>query len=171
MTADIEGNRKQADIITPRLQLVAWEITRSCNLFCAHCRASADNSQYRGELTTEECYRLIDQILDVGRPIIILTGGEPLVRKDVFQIARYAVKEGLRVVMGTNGTLITEEIASRMKSIPISCVGISLDFPTANLQDDFRGKAGAFETVMAGIANARKAGVEIQINCTVTNLL
>ncbi len=170
MTADNENNRKQADSITPRLQLVAWEITRSCNLFCAHCRASADASQYRDELTTEDCYRLIDQILEVGRPIIILTGGEPLVRKDVFQIAQYTASRGLRVVMGTNGTLITKEVASQMKAIPVSRVGISLDFPAANLQDDFRGKVGAFDAVMAGIASARQAGVEIQINCTVTKL-
>lgn len=72
--------------------------------------------------------------------------------------------------MGTNGTLITGEIASQMKSIPISCVGISLDFPIANLQDDFRGKAGAFPSVMMGIANTKQAGIEVQINCTVTRL-
>ena len=124
----------------------------------------------RDELTTEECYRLIDQILEVGRPIIILTGGEPLVRKDVFQIAKYAVTKGLRVVMGTNGTLITEEMAAKLKDIPISRLGISLDFPVAELQDNFRGKAGAFEAAMAGIANARQAGIEVQINCTLTKL-
>lgn len=170
MIADTGDNRKQSDIITPRLQLVAWEITRSCNLFCVHCRASADNNKYRDELATEECFRLIDQILEVGRPIIILTGGEPLVRKDVFQVAQYAVSRGLRVVMGTNGTLITGEVASRMKAVPVSRVGISLDFPSADLQDEFRGKVGAFDAVMAGIANARQAGIEVQINCTVTKL-
>jgi len=170
MIPDTKTNREPTDVITPGLQLVAWEITRSCNLFCAHCRASADNNKYSGELTTGECYRLIDQILEIGRPIMILTGGEPLVRKDVFSIAKYAVNKGLRVVIGTNGTLITEEIASQMKDIPISRIGISLDFPTASLQDGFRGKAGAFEAVMQGIANARKAGIEVQINCTVTRL-
>ncbi len=167
---NIESYPGQWDIITPKLQLVAWEITRSCNLFCAHCRASADNSRYSDELSIDGCYRLIDQILEVGRPIIILTGGEPLVRQDVFQIAGYAVSRGLRVVMGSNGTLITEDIATRMKAIPVSRVGISLDFPMANLQDDFRGKAGAFAAAMAGIASARQAGLEIQINCTVTRL-
>ncbi len=168
--ASTTNNPSHGDIITPKLQLVAWEITRSCNLFCAHCRASADDSRYSGELTTEECYRVIDQILEVGRPIIILTGGEPLARKDVFQIAEYAVSRGLRVVMGTNGTLITEAIASRMKSIPISRVGISLDFPSSDLQDKFRGKTGAFDAAIAGIACVRKAGIEVQINCTVTKL-
>jgi heme b synthase len=159
----------EGSALKPKLQLVAWEITKSCNLFCAHCRASA-SGYIDYELSTEECYRLIDQILEVERPIMILTGGEPLMRRDVFQIAKYAVVHGLRVVMGTNGTLITEETAAKMKDIPVSRLGISLDFPVANLQDNFRGKAGAFEAVMAGIAKARQAGIEVQINCTLTKL-
>ncbi len=170
MTAEIESNLRQGDVITPRLQLVAWEITRSCNLFCAHCRASAGHGQYSGELSTEECFHLIDEILEVGKPIIILTGGEPLIREDVFKIGEYAVSRGLRVVMGSNGTLITEEMAAKLKDVPVSRLGISLDFPVAKLQDDFRGERGAFEAAMAGIVNARRAGVEIQINSTVTKL-
>lgn len=169
MTGDVGNISKPADIITPKLQLVAWEITKSCNLFCAHCRASADNSKY-DELSTGECCELINQILEVGKPILIITGGEPLVRKDVFEIAKYAVARGLRVVMGTNGTLITREIASQMKTTAISSVGVSLDFPVAGLQDAFRGKTGAFAAVMAGIGNARQAGLDVQINCTVTKL-
>lgn len=170
MIADNDNNRRQANIITPSLQLVAWEITKSCNLFCAHCRASSDNNQYNNDLKTEECFQLIDQILEVGRPIIILTGGEPLMRNDVFQIAQHAVSKGLRVVLGTNGTLITKEVTTQMKAIPISRVGISLDFPEAKLQDNFRGKAGAFNAVMTAITNTRQAGVEVQINCTVTKM-
>jgi heme b synthase len=170
MKAIEEDHQKLEEIITPRLQVLAWEITRSCNLFCAHCRGSADASHYCDELTTKECFRLIDQILEVAKPILILTGGEPLVRKDVFEIADYAVGQGLRVVMGTNGTLVSEEAASHMKEIPVSRLGISLDFPVAKLQDDFRGQAGAFDACLAGIANARRAGVEVQINCTVTKL-
>jgi len=104
------------------------------------------------------------------RPIIILTGGEPLVRQDVLQIAKYAVNRGLRVVMGSNGTLVTEEMAVKSKGVPISRLAISLDFPTAKLQDDFRGKAGAFEAAMTGIVNARHAGIEVQINSTITKL-
>jgi len=157
-------------IIQPRLRLVAWEITRSCNLYCAHCRASADSNRSMGELSTEECFRLVDGILEVGRPIIILTGGEPLVREDIFSIAKYAVSKGLRVVMGSNGTLISEETAAKLKDIPLSRIAVSLDFPLAELQDKFRGKTGAFEAAMAGIANVRKAGMELQINCTLTRL-
>ncbi|MBI3040614.1 MAG: radical SAM protein, partial [Chloroflexi bacterium] len=86
MTAEIENSSEKGDIIKPKLQLIAWELTRTCNLFCAHCRGSASDDHYRGELSTEECFRLIDQILEVGKPIIILTGGEPLARPDVLTI-------------------------------------------------------------------------------------
>ena len=170
MTTEINSSPKQTDLVTPRLHLVAWELTKSCNLFCAHCRGSAAPGSYANELTTDECFHLVDQILEVGRPIIILTGGEPLSRPDVLEIAHYAVNKGLRVVMGTNGTLITEEMAAKLKEVPISRLGISLDFPLAELQDDFRGQAGAFAAVMKGITNARRAGIEIQINSTITKL-
>ncbi|MCL5985236.1 MAG: radical SAM protein [Actinobacteria bacterium] len=161
---------RQKNIIEPKLQIVAWEITRSCNLFCAHCRASAVLSQCNDELSTEDCFRLIDEILEVGRPIIILTGGEPLMREDVLQIAQYTVSRGLRVVMGTNGTLVTEKMSAKLKDVPISRLAISLDFPSAELQDEFRGKRGAYQAATAGIVNARKADIEVQINSTITKL-
>ncbi len=170
MTTEPNSHPGQTSLLTPRLHLVAWELTRSCNLYCAHCRGSATADSYQDELTTAECFRLVDQILEVGRPILILTGGEPLCRPDVLEIARYAVNQGLRVVMGTNGTLMTETLAAQLKEVPISRVGISLDFPVAELQDNFRGQAGAFDAVMKGIAHARRAGIEIQINSTVTRL-
>ncbi|MBN1376131.1 MAG: radical SAM protein [Dehalococcoidia bacterium] len=156
--------------IRPRLNLVAWEITRYCNLHCAHCRASAEDDRNPKELSTSDCCRLIDDIMEVGKPILILTGGEPLARPDFFEIAAYASSRGLRVVMGTNGTLITAEIAGRLKEIPISRVAISLDFPDAVLQDKFRGKEGAYDAAMSGIQAIRQAGLELQINCTVTKL-
>lgn len=172
MTNEIakESYLGREDLITPKLQLVAWEITRSCNLFCAHCRASAAQDAYEDELSTEECLRLIDEISEVGKPVLILTGGEPLLRHDLFQVAKYAVESGLRVVLGTNGTLITEDMANRLKEIPVSRVGVSIDFPTPELQDKFRGKTGAFEAAMAGIVKAREAGIEVQINSTITRL-
>ncbi|RPJ61281.1 MAG: radical SAM protein [Dehalococcoidia bacterium] len=157
-------------VIKPRLNLVAWEITRSCNLACAHCRASAVNERYPDELSTDDCYRLIDGIVEVGKPIIILTGGEPLARSDVFDIARYAVSKGLRVVMGTNGTLISEQIACELKKVPVSRIAVSLDFPDAPLQDKFRGQSGAYAAAMSGIAAIKKADIELQINCTLTKL-
>ncbi len=172
MTKEITRERDsvQKDILNPRLQLVAWEITRSCNLFCAHCRASAAYGPYPDELSTEECFRIIDEILEVGKPILILSGGEPLLKHNVFQIAEYAVNNGMRVVMGTNGTLITDEIAARLKGVSVSRIGVSLDFPIPELHDNFRGQAGAFEAALAGIARAQQAGIEVQINSTITKL-
>ncbi len=166
----VRESRREKETIAPNLRMVAWEITRSCNLFCAHCRSSSTAGAYEGELSTEECLRLIDGILEVGKPVLILTGGEPLLRQDFFQIAKYAVTQGLRVVMGTNGTLITDEIALKLKQTPVSRVAVSIDFPAAELQDKFRGKAGAFEEAVSGIARLRQAGVEVQINSTITRL-
>jgi heme b synthase len=155
-------------VLTPRLQLVAWELTRSCNLLCEHCRASALKGPYPGELNSEECFRLIDQIHQIGQPILILTGGEPLLREDIFEIAGYASKKGFRVVMGTNGTLIDSETARRMKEASVARIGVGLDFPNAELQDQFRGHPGAFDAAIKGINNAREAGIGIQINATIT---
>ena len=164
------SKKSSKDIIDPKLHLVAWEITRRCNLFCAHCRASSENEQYADELSLEECQQLINEIIKVGKPILILTGGEPLARPDVMEIAKYGVSKGLRVVMGTNGTLITKALAIELKKVPVSRLAVSLDFPVPDLQDEFRGKSGAYREALEGIANARKAGIEIQINSTVTRL-
>jgi len=166
MSADLS----HSSLIQPRLQLVAWEITRSCNLHCAHCRASASGGEYKDELTTQEASVLIDQIREAGNPIIILTGGEPLVRSDVYSIAEYARAKGLRVVMGTNGTLVTPQIAARLKDSGLSRISVSLDFPIPELQDKFRGQQGAFSAALAGIRSIREADVEVQINCTLTRL-
>jgi AdoMet-dependent heme synthase len=158
------------NLITPKLQVVAWEITRSCNLACAHCRASSGEGRYDNELTMDESRRLIDEIREVGNPIIILTGGEPLLHPDILSIASYARDQGLRVVLGSNGTLLSEEMATSLKKVSVARVGVSLDFPNAVLQDDFRGKDGAFDAAIEGIRNARRSGMEIQINSTVTKL-
>jgi len=165
-TVDPAGGR--TSVAGPRL--VAWEITRKCNLHCAHCRASAESCQYEGELSLDECLALVDDILQIGQPILILTGGEPLMRDDFFDIAEYAAKQGLRVVVGSNGTLVTDEIAARMKEIPISRLGVSIDFPTREMQDRFRGVPGAFEAALAGIEAARSHGIEVQVNSTITKL-
>jgi len=156
------------DKLEPNLQLVAWEITRRCNLFCAHCRASAEDLAYEGELSTDECFGIVDSITEVGKPILILTGGEPLLRPDIFEIAGYANGKGLRVVVGTNGTVITSEIAQKLAEVPIARVGVSLDFPTSQLQDEFRGKEGAFDAAITGVKETQNAGIGIQINSTIT---
>ena len=162
-------NGMRAGVIQPHLRLIAWEVTARCNLHCAHCRM-ADGNCDSDELSTDECFRLIDQILEAGRPIIILTGGEPLLRQDIAGIARYATGRGLRVVMGSNGTLITRETAAMFRSIPLSRLSVSIDFPIPELQDKFRGQPGAFASALAGIDNARQENIEIQINSTITRL-
>ena len=167
---EINQQPKNANLLTPKLQLVAWELTQRCNLLCAHCRGSSTSEVYSNELTLDESYRLVDQILEVGNPILILTGGEPLSHPRFFDIANYASGKGMRVVMGSNGTMITKEIAAKFKEVPIARLGVSLDFPNAAEQDKFRGMAGAFDGALAGIAYAREAGIPIQINCTVTKL-
>jgi len=149
-------------------RLIAWEVTRNCNLNCVHCRAAASRGPYEGELDKGECLRILDQIKEVGSPIIILTGGEPLLRQDVFEIARYGAEKGLRMVMATNGTLISREVAQRMKSCGIQRVSISLDGPHAELHDRFRKVDGAFEGALRGIELLKREGIEFQINTTIT---
>lgn len=164
-----KGNEKiSQEAAAPHI--MAWEITRSCNLACMHCRASALHGPYPNELTTDECLNLVDQIREVGTPILILTGGDPLQRPDVFEIAEYAGKKGFRVVMSPNGTTLTPDVARKMFQAGIRRISISLDFPNAEQHDKFRGVPGAFDGAVQGIRNAREAGIEIQINTTVTRL-
>jgi heme b synthase len=150
------------------LRLVAWETTRRCNLSCKHCRAGAEDHPYENELDTQASFRLLEQIKEVGDPIIILTGGEPLLREDIFDIAAHGTKLGLRMVMAPNGTLITRETAKKMKDTGIKRISVSLDGSTPETHDAFRGLEHAFEDAIRGIKIAREAGIEFQINTTIT---
>jgi heme b synthase len=150
------------------LRLVAWETTRNCNLSCVHCRASATQGPFSGELDTAASFRLLDQIAQVGKPIIILTGGEPLLRTDIFDVAKYGTDKGLRMVMAPNGTLITENIAKQLADSGIQRISISLDGATHESHDRFRGADGAFEGALRGIRLAKDASIEFQINTTIT---
>lgn len=152
----------------PDLRLVAWEATRNCNLTCVHCRASATNGPYEGELDTEAGLRLMDQIAKVGQPIVILTGGDPLLRPDIFDIAKYGNSLGLRMVMSPNGTLITPENAAQMVESGIKRISVSLDGATAERHDAFRGVPGAFDGALRGIELAKAAGIDFQINTTIS---
>ncbi len=153
---------------TPPLRLVAWEVTRSCNLACKHCRAEAHPEPFAGELSTEEALKLIDTFPRTGDPVIIFTGGEPLLRPDVFELVSHAHGLGLRCVMAPNGTLITPENARRMKQSGIQRCSISIDGPTPEEHDLFRGVPGAFEQAMTGIEYLKQAHIPFQINTTVT---
>ena len=103
----------------PMPRLIAWEVTRSCNLSCIHCRAASVDKPYPNEFTTEECLRLLNDVVTFASPIIILTGGEPLLRADIFEIASYGSKQGLRMVMATNGLLIDKETTKQMRQASI----------------------------------------------------
>lgn len=150
------------------LRLVAWEMTQACNLACVHCRAGACSEPSPDELTTDEGRALIDGIAKVGKPILIMTGGEPLVRPDFFDLARYAMQAGLRAVLATNGCLVTADVAKEIAAIGIPRVSISLDGPSAQDHDAFRKVDGAFNASLAGIDRLRSAGVSVQINTTLT---
>ncbi len=114
-------NSKTADQIQKTtdypLRMIAWELTRSCNLACVHCRASAEYGPYEGELSTQEVFRVMDEMASFSKPVIILTGGEPLLRPDIFELASYGTAKGFRMVMATNGTLINEEIDPKDEDI------------------------------------------------------
>jgi heme b synthase len=149
-------------------RLIAWEITGRCNLRCVHCRASANLEPDPEELTTEEIQATLDNIATFAHPILILTGGEPLLREDVFEIASHATERGLRVVLGTNGTLLTPQIARRLLASGVKRVAISIDCAYSEEHDGFRGVPGAFEEAMRGIEACKEVGLPFQINTTVT---
>jgi heme b synthase len=151
-----------------KLNMIAWEVTRSCNLNCVHCRAAANCGPYPGELSTQRCFQLLDEIAAMSSPVIILTGGEPLLRPDIFEIAMYGTNKGLRMVMATNGTLVDLATARKMISSGIKRVSISIDGKDAPSHDAFRQQAGAFEGAMAGVESMKAAGMEFQINTTIT---
>ena len=155
-------------LLRSELRMVAWEVTRSCNLACVHCRASALKGPYPGELATDQCLRLIDDIASFSKPVVILTGGEPLLRPDIFEIAQYGTDKGLRMVLATNGTLVTADSARKMIEAGIQRVSISLDGVDARRHDDFRKVPGAFAGALEGIEILKKAGMEFQINTTIT---
>jgi radical SAM protein with 4Fe4S-binding SPASM domain len=148
-------------------RLIAWEVTRRCPLACRHCRADARAGPAEGELTTDEGRRLLEAIAAMAKPTIILTGGEPLERKDVFDLARHARGLGLGVALASCGLPINDETARAAAEAGIEAISISLDGATAASHDAFRGAAGAFEAARRGIEAIKRAGIPFQINTTV----
>lgn len=149
-------------------RLIAWEVTRTCNLSCIHCRASAKLGHYQGELTTAEGQRLLEEIASFSQPILILTGGEPLMRPDIFELIAHGSALGLRMVLSSNGTPITAELARKMVEAGVKRVSISLDGATDESHDRFRQMAGAFKGALSGIELIKQAGLEFQVNTTIT---
>lgn len=152
----------------PPCRLIAWEVTKSCNLACKHCRAEAHPHPYDNELTTDEAKRLIHTFKDAGSPIIIFTGGEPMLRHDVYELVAEVKNQGLACAFSPNGTLITSEKAKKIAECGVDRCSISIDGATADKHDRFRGVPGAFHASMEGIKHLKNAGVPFQINTTVT---
>jgi len=149
-------------------RLIFWELTTGCNLRCVHCRASATELSSPDDLTTEESLGLIDQFAAYTPLILVLSGGEPLYRKDVLVLAKYATARGIKVALATNGTLVDEAMAARIKESGIVRVAISLDGADAETHDGFRGIPGAFNKAIHGMKCLQDMGVSVQINTTVT---
>jgi radical SAM protein with 4Fe4S-binding SPASM domain len=156
----IHGNQNK-----PRL--IFWELTKGCNLRCIHCRASATELSSPCDLPTQTACDITDQIAAVSSPILVLSGGEPLFRSDIFQLARYGTDKGLRVALATNGTLVTKHVARMIVDSGVRRVAISLDGADAATHDAFRAIPGAFDAAIAGFRNLKNLGMSVQINTTI----
>ncbi|MDY6966228.1 MAG: radical SAM protein [Halobacteriota archaeon] len=146
--------------------VVMWNITRACNLRCKHCYLDARDA-HPDELTLEEGKAFIDDLADMEIPMLIITGGEPLMGKHFFDYAFYAKEKGVRVVISTNGTVISEDVANRLKEADILYVGVSVDAASAEIHDEFRGLPGSWDRAMQGVKNAMDAGLKTGLRITI----
>ncbi len=162
-TANGNGHANEAG----NARLIFWEVTKGCNLRCIHCRASATELSSPSDLSTKTALGIIDQIAEAANPILVLSGGEPLYRSDIFQLARYATDKGLRVALATNGTLVTKEVARMIVDAGVKRVSISLDGADSITHDTFRGIPGAFDAAVYGLRNLKALGMSVQINMTI----
>jgi radical SAM protein with 4Fe4S-binding SPASM domain len=153
--------------MTHSLRLVFWETTKACNLTCRHCRAVPRRAIGPTELTTSRAFDLIDQIGAVAKPVMVLSGGEPLFRPDLFEIGQYGVETGFRMALATNGTLVTERVAAKIADAGFARVAISIDGAHPATHDAFRGLPGSHALAMRGLRNLRDEGVSVQINSTI----
>ena len=148
-------------------RLIFWELTKKCNLECKHCRAEAEFKEYN-ELTFEHIKSIIDDIANEYKPILVLTGGEPLYRNDIYDIAAYGSSKGLQIALATNGTLIDSSIAKKIKDSGVKRVSISIDGSSAKAHDSFRGIPGSFDDALKGIEYLKNEEIEFQLNATIT---
>lgn len=162
---------KRADVVNgvPRggPRIISWNITLRCPLRCAHCYVDAGERDAEGVLSTREACAVIDQICETGKPIVVLSGGEPLLRDDIFTIARYGTDRGLRMAMGSSGFLLDQNTAVRLKDSGIRAVAISLDSADPGIHDSFRGIPGVWEKAVQAIRNCQDEGINVQINMSV----
>ena len=169
-------NRRSGDLPSHLLQfsidkkpVVVWNVTRACNLNCIHCYARADEKGHEKELTHEQARAMIDDLAEFGVPVILFSGGEPLIRPDLLELVHYAVDKGMRAVISTNGTLISKEKANELKKVGLSYVGVSLD-GMEKVHDRFRGKKGAFKEAITGIRNCQDVGLKVGLRFTINRI-
>ena len=149
--------------------LVIWEVTQACDLACVHCRAGAMPGRHANELSTEDGYRLLDQVREFGSPLMVFTGGDPMKRPDLFDLIRYSVKLGLRTNVSPSATpLLTPDVINEFKRLGVKRMAISLDGATANSHDDFRRVPGTFDRALAALRHAQAIGLDTQLQTTVT---
>jgi radical SAM protein with 4Fe4S-binding SPASM domain len=166
MTANAKAPVSQTHDVAPRV--IAWESTRACNFACVHCRAQAQKEADPKQLTTQEALGLVDQIAEFARPVFIISGGDPLQRKDIFEVASHASSRGLRVVMSPSGSNLTKDAFERMKASGVRMISLSLDGSTPEIHDNFRQVPGAFELAMKNMGLARQKAFPFRVNTTVT---
>lgn len=147
--------------------IIVWNITRTCNLKCVHCYSNSENKKYTGEFTTKEAEGLIKDLAEFGIPVILFSGGEPLLRKDIFHLASVAKTSGMEVVLSTNGTLINKTTAKNILKSGIDYVGVSID-GIGQVNDKFRGSKGAFTRTLSGIRNCMNLGIKVGLRFTMT---
>ncbi|MFA7237757.1 MAG: radical SAM protein [Phycisphaeraceae bacterium] len=151
-----------------RRPIVVWNLTRTCNLKCVHCYTASEAKKYPDELTTDQCKAVLRDLAEFKVPAVLFSGGEPLVRPDLFELAEFARSLGLHVVLSTNGTLIDEPIAQRFVELKFAYIGISLDSAIPAIHDKFRGVEGAFDRTMKGFKNCVAAGQKVGLRLTLT---
>ena len=151
-----------------RRPIVVWNLTRTCNLRCVHCYTDSAARRYPDELTTAQCKVVLDDLAEFKVPAVLFSGGEPMVRQDLFELAAHAREKGLHVVLSTNGTLIDREIAQRFKDLKFAYIGISLDSAIPRIHDEFRGVKGAFQRSMEGFRHCVAVGQKVGLRLTLT---
>lgn len=146
--------------------IVVWNVTNRCNLSCKHCYIGAKDEEQKGELTTRQAKRFIEDLGKLKVPVLLFSGGEPLLREDIYELAIWADKQGVRPILSTNGTLISRKVAERLRVSGFKYIGVSLD-GLEHVHDDFRNRVGAFRLTLQGLENAAKAGLRVGVRLTI----
>ncbi len=149
-------------------RIISWNTTFQCNLNCDHCYMDSKIREGKGKLSTTEAKKVIDEISNVSTPLLVLSGGEPLMREDILDIARYGTERGFRVALGTNGTMIDDSLAKKILGSGIRSVAISIDSSNPGIHDSFRGVEGAWRSAISGVKACTRNGIKVQFNTTVT---